>query len=1064
MRIVAYLCLSFCLLSFDIHASSAPLVIKQGIEKQEFTVAITNEAKPVVEFEIEEDGLLIIEVKQRGHFLYERLWIDGKSQAYMDMFGFSEGSDFVSINVKSGEKVGLEVQASVSPKKTISVDARTLIISTTDQKSNQISEVFNTLNLIGVRTKQAYADSGNNFKSQVESIYELNNLALNSLIELGLFSSILPSLQFNQAVLLSDLGKRAESFEIFNRLFTYDQDKVIRLLTSYYMALLLPDYLEKRKLLSTLDEAITLSKGYNTYLYQNARLDKCTALQQQVSEKAVSCFQKIIHQELLIKSPLKLAVLQANLAHLYFSKHQYNQAISLGKDSLTTLAKIENIPELKQTYLKKKAIFEYQQSLRLYELGLESDALVKLLHSIEVFAKFNQHQFFLNALIRLGDIYQKSGQSEIAIYLAKYVFTQLDKKRKTDHFHLYRQALLLAIQSSLNLSRVNEAKSYITQLKRFIGKGKARDRLMVKLFQYELSPNSEALTELIKTYESMPRTFSKRAVSTLKLAELLINKKEYESAKILLSRIEKKKLSFRKKINLAILEAKISLFYGHIQSAETNVQIALDSIELQYSFLNNIGLKRHYYEAFKNIFELRTVLHLQQYQTTQNRKYLALASKLNLPKIERLQDTHNKSSSIIERRNYAKSLTQPKLSRANMRMVISELLTLESRHHKRIEKAKRLDIENKTLLDNQTATLHYVLMPERSLVFIYHNNQINYEWLPSEATINNEISFLFNLIGKNKEQSFYQAEKVKKLLIPLSVLKEKSINKLTIVGSGLIWQLPFNILPLTNNSGWQSKLLIDQYIIKKSISPYNHNSFQLSKIKQILSISDPVFSRSDKRSRNIKLTNKLATTLPRIKSSAKEIRNLNSYFENSQIMHLRGFSATKSNFLKSLVEKPPQLIHIASHSFSSIQSFRNTGIFFTAFDKNGKVENSLLGLDEIAQIQNRAQLVVLSSCESNVGKTSFKAPVDGLALAFLSSGSKRVLASQWQVPSKATAFLMDNFYKKLANSNSIEQALNQAQQLTRERYSSPFYWAGFTIITNNQGMHNVNEQKNNSKI
>jgi CHAT domain-containing protein len=101
---------------------------------------------------------------------------------------------------------------------------------------------------------------------------------------------------------------------------------------------------------------------------------------------------------------------------------------------------------------------------------------------------------------------------------------------------------------------------------------------------------------------------------------------------------------------------------------------------------------------------------------------------------------------------------------------------------------------------------------------------------------------------------------------------------------------------------------------------------------------------------------------------------------------------------------------------------------------------------EIASARTGARLVVLSGCESALGRATQGEGVLGLAAAFLVSGASAVVASIWEVDDRATAELMERMYAHLADGEPIAHALRMAQLDLREERSHPFFWAGFVVI------------------
>ncbi len=1037
---------------FSTTLKGQPLTISQGIHEQSFSVELINEDKPVVTFNIERDGLLIVEIKQQGDFLSERLWIDGTPQLYMDLFGFTEGSDYVSKKVKTGDIVSLEIKSYFKKEINNNIDIVVTIVSTEHKSFDEYLVAFNTINLLAKKTKQAYSDSGKNFKNLLEQTLQLSTQTREVIRNLP-FEQLKQNLTFNHAVLLSDIGKRKQSFELFESLRHKKVNRALTLLTNYYAALLLPDYFEQEELLSILDKAILSSNDYNSYLYENARMDQCTALQQQASDNTLECFELIIKEQLLEHAPLKLAVLQSNLAHLSFSKHKYMRSIILGKNSLETLEKIKDNAILKQSYAKKKAIFEYQQAIRLNSLGLENHALEKILSSIKVFSKYNQREFLLNSIIEVGNIYLSNNQGQIAHYLASFVLSNITDGLKSDHYHLLENALFLAAKSAIYEKKTDAAQEYINQIYKLSSKNsdkQAEYKMAIQFFKYQISKSPKLAKELIELFKESSSSNRKKPKWILRVTQLLIKTNNVKGASELIAQLNNAKLSFKDEIAFLKYNSQLSLLSKKNEQAIKTVNKAIDRIEIQYRHLDNIGLKRNFYGIFSDVFALKTKILISQYETHKDVNLLYEASQLNFPKIAPLRENQYDISSSIERQQIANELADLTMNESNTVKIVTKLLALENFYNKNL-KQKKTNRLTQLQVDNAAArgiTLHYVLMSNESLLFIYQNNKITFHRLPSEEIINSQIKSLFLAIEKRSDSAFTIAQKISEILIPKKLWQSPNVQELTVIGSGLTWQLPFNILPDIQSSTWKDKLLIDKFIVKKSLTLKNSSSLlDLPKIN-ILSISDPIFSNNDARAPKINAMLGHSKTLSRLKSSRVETLSLKRSFNNNKIEDISGFSATKSKFIELVNNTSPTLIHIASHSFASSEEYRNAGIFFTALNRSGEQQDHVLKLQEIEQLRNNAELVVLSACDSNIGKTTFKSPIDGLAIAFINSGARRVLASQWKVPSRSTALLMKNFYRHLSNSKSYSLALRSASQDVRKQYQYPARWAGFTITHN----------------
>ena len=115
-------------------------------------------------------------------------------------------------------------------------------------------------------------------------------------------------------------------------------------------------------------------------------------------------------------------------------------------------------------------------------------------------------------------------------------------------------------------------------------------------------------------------------------------------------------------------------------------------------------------------------------------------------------------------------------------------------------------------------------------------------------------------------------------------------------------------------------------------------------------------------------------------------------------------------------------------------------------DRRGNSQEGLLRASDIYNLKLPAELVVLSACQTGLGKQIRGEGVMGLTRAFLYAGAKRVIVSLWNVNDEATTELMGSFYERLWRRNlTTSAALREAQvaMWKSKRWSAPYYWAAF---------------------
>ncbi len=142
-----------------------------------------------------------------------------------------------------------------------------------------------------------------------------------------------------------------------------------------------------------------------------------------------------------------------------------------------------------------------------------------------------------------------------------------------------------------------------------------------------------------------------------------------------------------------------------------------------------------------------------------------------------------------------------------------------------------------------------------------------------------------------------------------------------------------------------------------------------------------------------------------------------------------------------------RVVHIATHGLLDAERPQFTGVVLSLV--GNKTGDGFLRTDEIFNLKLGNSLVMLSACETGLGKEKRGEGVIGLTRAFMYAGAPTVGVSLWSVADKSTAELMTDFYRRLLGSaNSPSVALRDAQlaMINGKKYSAPFYWAPFVLV------------------
>jgi CHAT domain-containing protein len=134
------------------------------------------------------------------------------------------------------------------------------------------------------------------------------------------------------------------------------------------------------------------------------------------------------------------------------------------------------------------------------------------------------------------------------------------------------------------------------------------------------------------------------------------------------------------------------------------------------------------------------------------------------------------------------------------------------------------------------------------------------------------------------------------------------------------------------------------------------------------------------------------------------------------------------------------IIHFATHGDLSESDPLSSAVLLVP----GEGEDGRLEVREVFGLDLHAKLVVLSACETGLGKLSRGDEVVGLQRAFLYAGTPAVVTTLWKVDDKSTYDLIRAFYTRLESAGPVE-ALRQAQLETMTTYPHPYQWAAFNL-------------------
>jgi CHAT domain-containing protein/tetratricopeptide (TPR) repeat protein len=382
-----------------------------------------------------------------------------------------------------------------------------------------------------------------------------------------------------------------------------------------------------------------------------------------------------------------------------------------------------------------------------------------------------------------------------------------------------------------------------------------------------------------------------------------------------------------------------------------------------------------------------------------------------------------------------------------------------------VKKSKTVNIKNiHNTLANDELVVRFVVNNKSSFAIVLtnsqNNNGISYSTidLPPE----NELEEIINsLLAAIKNKSFSDLSKLQNKLsklFPINLLKSQKYKKIIIIPDGILNLLPFELIQVNLDQEFQYLNTVFEIDRTYSLSDYlTKTNIQKGNLNSVSVLANPYFLDQIKESGTaIEIDNKLweFKSLP---FTQNEANNLLEVFPDFHVNLLTGKKATNENFLSDN-SRDSNIIHIATHGFFNEENLENVGLATSIVDIDNNLAPGILTMREILYHTFKANLVVVSGCETTLGKHINGEGFNGLSRGFLSQGAGSVIGTIWAISDRATSVFMKEFYTNLRDMNgNVSKALNTtkrnfATQSQFRRYRHPYYWAGFVLTSSNRGI------------
>lgn len=369
-------------------------------------------------------------------------------------------------------------------------------------------------------------------------------------------------------------------------------------------------------------------------------------------------------------------------------------------------------------------------------------------------------------------------------------------------------------------------------------------------------------------------------------------------------------------------------------------------------------------------------------------------------------------------------------------------------------------------LDDQTALLEFALGQEGSYLFMVTRTGLETYPIPSDPILRERVLRLRDALEReNRRKQHIYLEEARQLYQDLLAPAAPALagrKKLLIVPDGALHLLPFEVLLTASGSGGFQDL---PYLLRSYAIAYVPSASVLAELRsprreppsgsarlRFLAFADPDYDTAEGGEgardplRGVSEKAK-RLNLPRLPASRAEVSEIAKLYPGSSKVYLEG-EANEENVKGNELLARADRIHFATHGLPD-ESRPELSSLVLADEKSreGK-EDGFLQAYEIFRLKLSADLVVLSACETALGKEVTGEGLVGLTRSFLYAGAHSLVVSLWSVSDGATPDLMVSFYQGLDQRNDKAEALQRAKlaMISQGRYAHPFYWAPFILI------------------
>lgn len=555
--------------------------------------------------------------------------------------------------------------------------------------------------------------------------------------------------------------------------------------------------------------------------------------------------------------------------------------------------------------------------------------------------------------------------------------------------------------------------------------------------------------------------------------------------------------------NLANLEKTA----GNLEIARQNIELAISNSEIIRSRLLGKNQRTSYLSILKKYYELEVELLVKLYEKTAEAKFLERAwqthekirarsllenlieSGLNpnefAPKdyfakeqilLEEIAAAELKRAEAVKSKNplrqktaeteLNKKLGEYGVLQENFRQKNPQFSAINQPYNFSVADAQRM-------LDDETAILEFALGERQSYVWVIRKNSFKLAKLPPRNALSQTAREFYLALtdreAKNDRAIIEKSQNLSREILSPVAEEIQNAKQIVVIADGALQLIPFSALTLAPDAVYEPLAANFEIVNAPSFSSLvflhgNKLNRQKSNDKLLAVFADPIFQDDDERfalnkpknpkpeDKNISenLTQALRDfgleRLARLPFSGIEAREIGKFAPEQTFLAL-GADASRQKFLRGDFNSY-RILHFATHGFLNQQNPELSSLILSLYDDEGNAQNGFLRVIDLYSIRVNADLVVLSACQTALGKDIDGEGIVGLTRGFMYAGASGIVSSLWRVEDAATAELMKRFYRAMLKENQTPSAaLRTAQNEMRRipRFRNPRHWSGFTL-------------------